>query len=152
MKKNWLNNKDFTPKIRAFTKHEQNKRHSQGRFSLTTLEQIRLDISKRHLLGLDESYVLKDKLEETKDGDTQNTGREGLPGPSELGVVPTGDFIAIIPFDGGYYFVPSIPDKNISNIGQHSLIKHFTIRMIDVRKKCCIIEANKKEITKGFHL
>jgi Dyp-type peroxidase family len=119
VKKNWLNNKNFpTPKIRAFTKHELNKRHSQGRFSLTTLGQIRLDISKRHLLGLDDSDVLKDKLEETKDGDTQNTGREGLAGPSELGVVPTGDFIAIIPFGGGYYFVPPIPDRNISNIGQ----------------------------------
>ena len=57
-------------------------------------------------------------MEETKDGDTQNTGREGLAGPSELGVVPTGDFIAIIPFGGGYYFVPPIPDRNISNIGQ----------------------------------
>jgi Dyp-type peroxidase family len=119
MKKNWLNNKNFpTSKIRAFTKHELNKRHSQGRFSLTTLGQIRLDISKRHLLGLDDSDVLKDKLDETKDDDTQNTGREGLAGPSELGVVPTGDFIAIIPFGGGYYFVPPIPDRNISNIGQ----------------------------------
>jgi Dyp-type peroxidase family len=119
VKKNWLNNKNFpTPKIRAFTKHELNKRHSQGRFSLTTLGQIRLDISKRHLLGLDDSDVLKDKLDETKDDDTQNTGREGLAGPSELGVVPTGDFIAIIPFGGGYYFVPPIPDRNISNIGQ----------------------------------
>jgi Dyp-type peroxidase family len=119
VKKNWLNNKNFpTPIVRAFTKHELNKRHSQGRFSLTTLEQIRLDMSKRHLLGLDDIDVLKDKLEETKDGDTQNTGREGLAGPSELGVVPTGDFIAIIPFGGGYYFVPPIPDRNTSNIGQ----------------------------------
>jgi Dyp-type peroxidase family len=119
IKKNWLNNKDFpTPKARPFTKHELNKRHSEGRFSLKELEQIRFDLSKKQLLGLDDSDVLKDKIEETKDDDTQNTGREGLAGPSELGVVPTGDIIAIIPFGGGYYFIPPIPDRNIGNIGQ----------------------------------
>jgi Dyp-type peroxidase family len=120
IKKNWLNNKEFpTPKVRPlFTRHELNKRHSEGRFSLKELEQIRFDLSKKQLLGLDDSDVLKNKIEETKNCDTQNTGREGLAGPSELGVVPTGDFLAIIPFGGGYYFMPPIPDRNISNIGQ----------------------------------
>jgi hypothetical protein len=85
IKKNWLNNKNFpTPKARPFTKHELNKRHSEGRFSLKDLEQIRFDPSKKQLLGLDDSDVLKDKIKETKDHDTQNTGREGLAGRSEL--------------------------------------------------------------------
>jgi Dyp-type peroxidase family len=48
---------------------------------------------------------------------TQSTGREGLAGPSEHGTVPTGEFLAIVPFGGGYYFVPPIPNKKISKIG-----------------------------------
>jgi hypothetical protein len=35
-----------------------------------------------------------------------------------LGVVPTGEFLAIVPFGGGYYFVPPIPNKSIKDIGQ----------------------------------
>ena len=55
--------------------------------------------------------------------DTQNTGREGLAGPSEHGVVPTGEFLAIMPFGGGYYFIPpiqneAIPNRRIRDIGQ----------------------------------
>jgi hypothetical protein len=69
-------------------------------------------------LGLDDYQVLKDKIKETSDPDTQNTGREGLAGPSELGVTPVGDFMAVIPFGGGYYFVPPIPNGEITNIGQ----------------------------------
>jgi Dyp-type peroxidase family len=120
IKKKWLNNKDFpTPKSRPFTKHELDKRHSQGRFSPDELQRLaRSDTSDRQLLGLHNQGVLKSKLQETKDQDTQNTGREGLSGPSELGVVPTGDLIAIIPFGGGYYFVPPIPNRRISDIGQ----------------------------------
>jgi Dyp-type peroxidase family len=48
---------------------------------------------------------------------TQSTGREGLAGPSEHGTVPTGEFLAIVPLGGGYYFVPPIPNKKISEIG-----------------------------------
>ena len=76
------------------------------------------DLSKKQLLGLDDEYVLKDKLEEIKDRNTQNTGKEGLAGPSELGVIPTGQFLTIIPFGGGYYFVPPIPSRSIADIGQ----------------------------------
>ena len=120
IKKNWLNNKDFpTPGLRFFTKRELDKRHSQGRFSSNEIGQlIRSDLSKRQFLGLDDQEVLKEKLEETKDPDTQNTGREGLSGPSELGIVPTGDLIATIPFGGGYYFVPPIPNRRIAGSGQ----------------------------------
>ncbi len=119
IKKNWLNNKNFpVEERRPFTKHELCDRHSQGRFSLRELEQIRFDQSKKQLLGLDDKYVLKDKLEEIKDPDTQNTGKEGLAGPSEHGVVPKGEFLTIVPFGGGYYFIPPIPKRSIANIGQ----------------------------------
>jgi Dyp-type peroxidase family len=120
IKKNWLNNKKFpTPSNRPFSMHELKKRRSQGRFSPYEIEQIaRSDLHTRQLLGLDDYEVLKDKMKETIDGDTQNTGREGLTGPSELGVTPTGDFIAIVPFGGGYYFIPPIPNTHISDIGQ----------------------------------
>ena len=120
IKKNWLNNKNFpTPIQRPFTAYELNKRHSQGRFSPRELERIgRFDFSKRAMLGLDDRDTLKNKIKETMDKDTQNSGREGLGGPSELGVTPTGDFMAIIPFGGGYYFIPPIPDESITNIGQ----------------------------------
>jgi hypothetical protein len=104
---------------RPFTTHELKKRHSQGRFSPNEIQQIaRFDLSKKQVLGLDDYQVLQDKIRETKDPDTQNTGREGLAGPSELGVTPTGDFLAVIPFGGGYYFIPPIPDEGIHNIGQ----------------------------------
>jgi len=119
IKKNWLNNKNFpAEEQRPFTKHELSERHSQGRFSLRELAQIRFDLSKKQLLGLDDEYVLMDKLEEIKDRDTQNTGKEGLAGPSELGVIPTGEFLTIVPFGGGYYFIPPIPNRSIANIGQ----------------------------------
>jgi Dyp-type peroxidase family len=120
IKKNWLNNKDFpTPELRSFTKHELDKRHSQGRFSSTEIRQLIMsNLLERQLLGLDNHEIVQEKLEESKDPDTQNTGREGLSGPSELGVVPTGDLIAIKPFGGGYYFVPPIPNRRIADIGQ----------------------------------
>lgn len=120
IKRKWLNNKDFpTPSIRPFTKREKDKRRSQGRFTQNELELLRRsDMSKKQLLGLDNQEVLEEKIRETDDPDTQNTGREGLAGPSELGVVPTGDLISIIPFGGGYYYIPPIPNRNIKDIGQ----------------------------------
>ena len=63
--------------------------------------------------------MLEDKRKVTADPNAQNTGREGLAGPSELGVNPTGEFLAIVPFGGGYYFVPPIPNQSIADIGQH---------------------------------
>lgn len=119
IKKNWLNEKQFpTPESRPFIRHELSKRHSQGRFSSEELERIRFDLSKRQVLGLDDSDILKDKIGDTKDHDTQNTGKEGLAGPSELGVNPKGEFLAIMPFGGGYYFIPPIPNRSIADIGQ----------------------------------
>ncbi len=119
IKKNWLNNKDFpSPKERLFSKQEMNERRSEGRYSLQELELIQYGTSKRHLLGLDDNDVLREKIDTTNHRDAQNTGREGLAGPSQLGAVPTGEFLATIPFGGGHYFIPPVTNKNISEIGQ----------------------------------
>jgi Dyp-type peroxidase family len=147
IKKEWLNNKAFpVPKQRnQFSKHELAKRHQHGRFTAQELRS--LTIEQRRALGLDDvdswNCAIENadcKPEQTRmeleskiyysrqmgirnpqslgDCDTQNTGREGLAGPSELGINPTGEFIAIMPFGGGYYFIPPIPTKRISEIGQ----------------------------------
>lgn len=120
IKKTWLNNKGFpTPSIRQFSSHELNTRRSRGRFSSQELNEIaRASLPTKRLLGLHDHLLLEYKIKETEDLDTQNTGREGLAGPSELGVTPTGDLLAVVPFGGGYYFVPPIPEEGTSYIGQ----------------------------------
>jgi|SRR6476660_3967230 deferrochelatase/peroxidase EfeB len=117
IKKEFFNNKNFpVPETRKFTDQELAKRHSQGRFTLDKLNS--LTEKEKELLGLDYDEYLDRAKEEASSDDTQNIGREGLAGPSELGVTPTGEFLAIVPLGGGYYFVPPIPDKDISSIGQ----------------------------------
>lgn len=119
IKKNFLNSKKFpVPDYREFSDHEKNVRSSQGRFSKKVLNDILANPSQKTLLGLDDPDVLQDVSDKSDDPDTQYTGRDGLAGPSELGVNPTGEFLAIVPFGGGYYFIPPIPNKNISEIGQ----------------------------------
>ena len=46
----------------------------------------------------------------------QNTGREGLAGPSELGLYPQGQPRITTTIGGGYSFVPPIPNKKICEI------------------------------------
>jgi hypothetical protein len=70
------------------------------------------------MLGLEDEDDFNEALRETRDHDTQNTGREGLAGPSELGITPAGEFLAIVTLGGGYYFVPPIPNQRIMDIGQ----------------------------------
>ncbi len=127
IKKSWAGSKTFpVPAPRPdFTDHEIKIRKSQGRFTAAQLNAIITpthDSPQEILLGLDDPDVLEEKKNQVEgkdaDPDTQNTGREGLAGPSELGVVPSGEFLAIVPFGGGYYFVPPIPNKKISDIGQ----------------------------------
>jgi Dyp-type peroxidase family len=141
IKKNWFGSKNFPtpiPRRNGFTEHERTERHKQGRLTGIELVNIKNDMAKRELLGLKEQDAYDDALEaagfdHTKNPpipkidpetgkpvitDTQNTGREGLAGPSELGNIPTGEFLAIVPFGGGYYFVPPIPKKSIKDIGQ----------------------------------
>jgi Dyp-type peroxidase family len=48
----------------------------------------------------------------------EQTGREGLAGPSRNGVNPIGEPSAIEPLGGGYYFCPPIPNRDPSQIGQ----------------------------------
>jgi Dyp-type peroxidase family len=117
LKKIWLNNKSFPiPGPRPFTKQELIERHKRGRFSVAELNNLTLE--QKQALGLDDPATFAAAIAEAGDPDTQNTGREGLEGPSELGVKPAGDFLAIVPFGGGYYFVPPIPNKSIKMIGQ----------------------------------
>ena len=64
------------------------------------------------------SAAYADELAKSRNSDMQNTGREGLAGPSQLGVSPRGDFVVTTTQGGGYYFIPPIPDRKISEIGQ----------------------------------
>jgi Dyp-type peroxidase family len=148
IKKNWLNNQNFPVPIsgpslrRTFTERELVERHKHGRLTRRELIEIKYDMSKRKLLGLgadgDFNQALRqagydptrrpgesvnDQIGNQLTANTQNTGREGLAGPSELGVSPTGQILAIIPMGGGYYFVPPIPAKGVKYIGQQFFAK-----------------------------
>ena len=106
------------PSQRAFTPPEQQARHRGGRHARAELEAVRGDPEKRALLGLTADDDFEDALRAADEPATQQTGREGLAGPSEHGVVTTGEFLAVVPLGGGYYFVPPIPDRDVSRIGQ----------------------------------
>jgi Dyp-type peroxidase family len=58
------------------------------------------------------------KSREMLDINIMNTGKEGLAGPSQLGIYPRGDLVVTVPQGGGYYFIPPIPNHKISEIGQ----------------------------------
>jgi Dyp-type peroxidase family len=139
IKRNWLNNKNFpVPQKRGFTDDEKRQRHKVGRLSADELLGLSSQQRKDHGLdkledfnqALQDAGIVEpainnrfnsrdiDKNDFSLVPDTQNTGREGLAGPSEHGTVPTGEFLAIVPFGGGYYFVPPIAKRKISNIGQ----------------------------------
>jgi Dyp-type peroxidase family len=96
IKKNFLNNKNFpVPQLRKnFNSIEAKQR----------LQQASLPNGAHGSL----SY----------NPDTQNTGKEGLSGPSELGVFPGGLPPVTITLGGGYYFIPPIPNKKISDISE----------------------------------
>jgi len=117
IKKNYLNNKNFpVPGVRKnFSREELAYRHMHGRFKEDELRKMVPVL--RSGLGLDTAAYSR-ILREAKDLDLQNTGKEGLGGPSQLGIYPKGDFIATVSQGGGYYFVPPIPNRKISEIGQ----------------------------------
>jgi hypothetical protein len=120
IKKNWMNNKNFPiafsgPNLkRTFTPQELINRHKHGRLTPIELIQIRNEFGKRRLIGLESDKDFNEALREagidvgkyairpTKDEiialpitpHTQNAGREGFAGPSELGVIPAGQFLA----------------------------------------------------------
>lgn len=118
IKKELLNNKNFpVPLIRkSFTREEIAERHRQGRFSETELRS--LGPHERSLLGLDSKDHFAQAVSDSQDVDTQNTGREGLSGPSKLGINPKGEPLATITLGGGYYFVPPIPRRKIADIAE----------------------------------
>jgi Dyp-type peroxidase family len=107
IKKNFLNNEKFpVPDQRKnFRPEELARGHHYGRFPS-------FELRKEHI-----SYS-NSLLNSSYGAESQNTGREGLSGPSELGVFPDGQFIATIPVGGGYYFIPPIPNRKISDIGE----------------------------------
>ena len=117
IKKKWLNNKNFPiPEARQnFTKEELASRQNRGRFTLRQLE--RFGVSQKQTLGMD-PVKFREAVDEAKKEDAQNTGREGLCGPSELGIKPKGDYLATVSLGGGYYFVPPIYKKRISEMGE----------------------------------
>jgi Dyp-type peroxidase family len=118
IKKEFLNNKNFPvlQNRKNFTEYELAKRHQGARF---TEDEIRKFTAKdRSFLGIDHEQDYTRALQEADTNDFQNTGREGLSGPSELGVYSRGQFLATITMGGGYYFIPPIPNKRISDIGQ----------------------------------
>jgi Dyp-type peroxidase family len=117
IKARYLNNKDFpVPEVRKnFSQEESSYRHSHGRFTESELR--RMDPYQRAKIGLN-SVRHAWGLHDAKNTDLHNTGKEGLGGPSKLGVHPRGDFVVTITQGGGYYFIPPIPNRKISEIGQ----------------------------------
>jgi Dyp-type peroxidase family len=105
IKKKFLNNENFpVPERRKnFNSKELQKRHQQGRFTIAEQQKL-LNIGKSCKVAIED--------------DTQNTGRDGLSGPSENGVYPQGQFPITTTLGGGYYFIPPIPSKNISNLAE----------------------------------
>jgi Dyp-type peroxidase family len=117
IKKNWMNNKDFpVPQARSlFTEEELMRRRYRGRFTPDELKFLSQD--QKNALGLD-WYQYEKALTEAQDPDTQNTGKEGLSGPSKLGVYPRRNVLASVTLGGGYYFIPPVPNDGYSFIGQ----------------------------------
>jgi Dyp-type peroxidase family len=118
IKKGFLNNKNFpVPQQRKnFTNQELAKRHYNARF---TPEEIRkFTPRERSMIGLDTDQMYRRAVNDSEQKDTNNTGRDGLSGPSEMGVYPPGYSLASITIGGGYYFIPPIPLKKIKDIGQ----------------------------------
>jgi Dyp-type peroxidase family len=126
IKKRWAGNPNFpvgapgtTPaegNLRPFNDTESALRHQSGRFTVAELHALTPEEKK--LLGLACPMSFNQALASAAEANRQQTGREGLAGPSENGVTPTGEFLAIVPLGGGYYFVPPIPGKKTAEIGQ----------------------------------
>lgn len=117
IKKEFLNNKNFpVPQQRAnFTDQELTRRHYNARFSPAEIRGF--SPRERSLLGLDSQKHYNRAVQDAEDSDAQNTGRDGLSGPSELGVYAPGYSLTSVTLGGGYYFIPPIPSRRIRNIG-----------------------------------
>lgn len=104
IKKNFLNNKNFpVPQLRKnFNPVELEKRHQHGRLTVAELQKSSNSFTSKF----------------STDPDTHNTGKDGLSGPSELGIYPEGQLPVTATLGGGYYFIPPIPNKKISDISE----------------------------------
>jgi Dyp-type peroxidase family len=118
IKHQWAGNRNFpVPRPRPeFTEAEVAARRRGGRLTLQEIQA--LDTAGRKEHGLSAQRDFDNAVADAKKSITQQTGREGLAGPSEHGVTPTGEFLAIVPLGGGYYFVPPIPKGGLAEIGQ----------------------------------
>jgi Dyp-type peroxidase family len=104
IKKNFLNNKNFpVPQQRK----NYNSIEAKQRLQHASLNPAAFSMSKKRV----EKYLFDNP-------DTRNTGKDGLSGPSELGVFPHGLPAVTITLGGGYYFIPPIPKKKISDISE----------------------------------
>jgi Dyp-type peroxidase family len=99
IKKNYMNNKNFpVPEMRRFDPNERKiRRRSMG------------------LSNAAQGELITDRF---IDPDSENTGREGLSGPSENGEYPSGELEVTRTLGGGYYFVPPIPNKKIADVAE----------------------------------
>ena len=113
IKKNFLNNKDFpVPELRKnFNSNENERRRQFGCFKDSGPLSAKTDTERRS------HYRFIDSVLQSH-SDAQNTGMEGLSGPSELGVYAEGQFPITLTLGGGYYFIPPIPKKKISQISE----------------------------------
>jgi Dyp-type peroxidase family len=117
IKEKFLNNKDFpVPEQRIrFTPQELTRKQHKMRLAESELKK-----------GTDRQYAYASHVNIVQkpyfSPDTQTTGKEGFSGPSELGVFPRGQLSITLTLGGGYYFIPPIPNKRISEIGKQFFI------------------------------
>ena len=107
IKKNFLNNKNFpVPQQRKnLNAIELQKRRQEG------------------LLIISKSHMTNSRYGTTPNSlDIENTGKDGLSGPSELGVFHEGQPPITLTHGGGYYFIPPIPKKRISDISEQFFV------------------------------
>jgi Dyp-type peroxidase family len=112
IKKNFLNNTEFPlPQLRAnFKPEEIRKLHLSNNFvDNETMNLNQTNTNFNHVYG-----IIKDKSSDK----IQTTGKDGLSGPSELGVNSKGQIPITTTLGGGYYFIPSIPNRRIAEISE----------------------------------
>jgi deferrochelatase/peroxidase EfeB len=110
IKKHFLNNRNFpVPELRRSFSSVEFQRRSRPSQSTINGQLSEGTVSEEQHIRSKEQY---------NDMDTLNTGREGLSGPSELGLYPQGQIPVTVTLGGGYYFIPPIPKKRISEISE----------------------------------
>jgi len=109
IKKKFINNKNFpVPNLRK----NLNRRESESGLlhGLYTKDQLR-----KRMQGNSPTSPMT-ALKTIEDSGALSTGKDGLSGPSELGAHPEGQYPITVTLGGGYYFIPPIPHKKISEI------------------------------------